>query len=179
MAEVFRVINLPLCHVSPPPPPLLSPLTEDHPHPALCLLLPPPRLLCKLRPDGFLWGRMEIARLAPEKRAALICFKVKQVQTRFVSALSRCDAHTSPFRCGWRKSGSGVAFKAKTSVEGREECGGWTAQPALTAALANAVGSFKGILIAAICDLEALNTCSGFKLSCSVFCFQLRWGPAA
>lgn len=29
---------------------------------------------------------MEIARLAPQKRAALICLKVKQVQWRFISA---------------------------------------------------------------------------------------------
>lgn len=78
--------------------------------------------------------------MAPEKRAALVCFKVKQVETRFISALSRRHAHTSPFRCGRGKSGSGVALKAKTSVEGREECGGWTAQLLLTAALANAVG---------------------------------------
>lgn len=92
--EVFRTINLPLCHVSE----LASSSSSSaqpsdsrssSPSPAVCCSPPRlsrPPLLCKLGADGLLWGSMEIARLAPKKRAALICFKVKQVQSRFISA---------------------------------------------------------------------------------------------
>lgn len=110
--------------------PTLSTLTVAHPHSTLCLLLFPllPLIflsclpLCELWADRLLQGSMEIARLAPRKRAALICFKVKWVQAAY-RFIRLCRPSTGPTALSlsrlWEKRVGQLhaVYKATTSVE--------------------------------------------------------------
>lgn len=147
--------------------------------PSLCCSppRPPHPPLCKLGADGLLWGSMEIARLAPTKRAALICFKVKQVQSRFISADPSVTPTVLAFNLGGEIWAAVLSLKLKhlrKEVRNVEV----SAQPLLTAALTNAVQCVKDILILALW-VTTLRTLTRVRvLSCHVrYCTPSSVGP--
>lgn len=82
--------------------------------------------------------------MAPRKRAALICFKVKRVQSRFVSV----DPSVAPTLLAPEEGRVGPAalvFKAK-NICGKKR-GMWRLLLRLLAALTNAAQCVKGVLI--------------------------------
>lgn len=74
---------------------------------------------------------MEIARLAPKKRAALICLKVKQVQWRFISADPSVTPTPLAFSLGGESWAAALSLKLKHLWRNVEDY----AQPSLLAAL--------------------------------------------